>query len=120
MAEQYMVDGNLIHDQEQYRTGDMIMLEEEQAQPLLAIGRVKPAPQDIASPQEPAAPTVTDGSDGFPIREPSAPAVNDAASPAPAPSQPVTPTTPPQMPAAPAVPKQPTEEQIAKDMEQLG
>jgi hypothetical protein len=100
MQKKYIVDGNLKHDSQTYSTGDILMMEEEQATPLVETGRLKPAVEDITPQSAPAAP------DGFPDRSVSqAPPASAPA--APASGQPQTP------------PKQPTQEQIAKDMEQI-
>jgi hypothetical protein len=106
--QKYIVDGNLKHDSQSYVTGDVIYLEETQAEQLLAIGRVKPAVEDITPPEAPAEP------DGFPQRDiPAAPTSQPSLAVPSAPAQPAVPQIDLQQP------KQPTPEQIAKDMAQL-
>jgi len=59
MLQRYIVEGMLDHDRVIYKTGDTLTLEDAQAEPLLAIGRVKPAAEDITPPanqEQPAAP----------------------------------------------------------------
>ena len=107
MQKKYIVDGNLKDDTGYHITNDIILMDEEQAAPLVAIGCLKPAVEDITPPQAPAAP------DGFPDRN-----VNQSAPAANAPA--AQPPTPPANPQPPVPPKQPTPEQIAKDMERLG
>jgi hypothetical protein len=105
MQKKYIVDGNLKDDTGYHATGDMLLMDEDQAAPLVAIGRLKPAVEDITPPQE-SAPAVPDG---FPQRDiPAAPPQS-----APAPAQQAVPQVDPQQT------KQPTPEQIAKDMEQV-
>lgn len=118
MDKQYTVDGNLSHNNQTYKTGDPIVLNEIEAAPLLVVGRVK-LPEAPAQPQ----------GDGFPQREetpapPHQPPVEPPETPA-APEQPVqTPQQPsivqqpPATPQAPAQPQggQPTPEQIAQDV----
>lgn len=112
MQKKYIVESNLKNDTGYHNTGDIILMDEEQAAPLVAIGCLKPAVEDITPPPVPAVP------DGFPQHQvvpPTAeqkPAVAEPVSTPPA--NPINPVTPPQTP-----PKQPTQEQIAKDMEQI-
>lgn len=141
MAKQYIVDGNLTHDRQPYKTGDKVMLEDDQAAQLLAIGRVK---LDDVQPEATSTPVTGDKPDDFPERKDDMPttdqmtAMKTSASetmdadrvdthitttPAVAGTtdvQPVTqPTTLP--PAAPQThPANPTPEQIDKDMARLG
>jgi hypothetical protein len=109
MQKKYIVDGNLKDDTGYHTTGDIMMMEEYQAVPLVAIGRLKPAVEDITPPQAPA----DAAPDGFPDRN-----VDQAAPAANAPA--VQPPTPPVNVPLQTPLKQPTQEQIAKDMEQLG
>jgi hypothetical protein len=108
MQKKYIVDGNLKDDTGYHATGDMLLMDEDQAAPLVAIGRLKPAAEDITPQSAPAAP------DGFPDRNigQAAPANQTPAASA-QPSQHAVPQVDPQQP------KQPTPEQIAKDMEQV-
>src|SRR2546426_786095 len=110
MAQKYIVDGNLEHDKTSYKTGDSLMLEDDQAAPLLAIGRVKvaeEASQKVAGqPSNPGIP----GGKGSPTNAPPPPKPAPEAAPPPAP-QPPTP--------APAQPKQPTPEEIAATVAQV-
>src|SRR5207244_1508404 len=64
MQKKYIVDGNLKDDTGYHITNDIILMDEEQAAPLVAIGRLKPAVEDITPPQAPAVP------DGFPQHQP--------------------------------------------------
>src|SRR5579883_3225558 len=114
MAKTYIVDGNLKHSGTHYKTGDMLELEDVQAAPLLALGRVK-----LASEQPQEAAPAEKQPDGFPDH------TADQKQPA------ATETTPPAAPEAPAAsaplgqpqtgsvpsssaPAQPTSEQLAK------
>jgi hypothetical protein len=96
MDKQFTVEGNLSHDNHQYKTGDPIVLNETEAAPLLAIGRIKlpapPAPTEPAAPQQP------------PIQPPQMPPVE--------PPQVTPPAVPPQGgpgPQQPPTPPAPTE-----------
>ncbi len=106
MQKKYIVDGNLKDDTGYHTTGDILLMDEAQAAPLVEIGRLKPAVEDITPPQA-SAPAVPDG---FPERSADQTPPQAQAQPA----QQAVPQVDPQQP------KQPTQEQIAKDMEQLG
>jgi hypothetical protein len=74
MQKRYIVDGNLKHDTSFYTTNDVIVMEEEQAAPLVSIGRLKPADEDVTPPQAPTPAQPTPPvPDGFPQHAPTQP-----------------------------------------------
>jgi hypothetical protein len=104
MQKRYMVDGNLKNDSQYYNTGDIIVIDEAQAAPLVAIGRLKQAVEDITPPQASAQATP----DGFPQRDSDVPPAPQQSAPAPAqPAQQAVPQVDPEQP------KQPTPEEVA-------
>lgn len=106
MAKQYIVDGNLNHDNRLYKTGDPIVLEDKEAEQLLAVGRIKDAAEVAAAaaptvPQEQPQQTIQAAAQTQP--EQTQPAANQQAQQA----------SPAAHTATPQQPKQPTPEEIA-------
>lgn len=107
MAQQYIVEGGkLKHNGLLYKSGDQVKLEDNQAKPLLACGRVKliEAP---AQPEQPVAPQTPAPAPQQPVAQPEAPAAPQGG------GQTVTPPAQPQQPAQP-ITGQPTPDEIAK------
>jgi hypothetical protein len=123
MQKRYIVDGNLKDDTGYHTTGDSILMDEDVAVPLVAIGRLTPAVADLTLPEASAQsdPEIP-GGDGFPVH-----GINQTA-PASQPAAPIAPVanTPANPPAngdekvpVQSAPASPTPEQIARDMEQI-
>ena len=128
MQKRYIVEGNLKHDTMVLTSGDVVVMDEAQAAPLLAIGRLKEMNEAA-----PAAPVQTQP-DGFPdhnldnkepenppANEPDAPAAESQNTPPASESQPNEGNSEQVSPQqnAPANPTNPTPEQIAQELDQI-
>jgi hypothetical protein len=103
MQKKYIVTSNLKDDTGYHAADDIILMDEDQAAPLVEIGCLKPAVEDITPHASP------EGPDGFPERT-----VNQTPPANVPPQVPVQPVQQAVPQVDPQRPKQPTQEQIAQ------
>ncbi len=134
MQSKYTVNGNLKDDTGYHETGDIVLKNDDEAAPLLAIGRLEPFIEDTMTASGTGSQNMVATPDGFPQHDTmtaskvdvqpdsqsqpvaaAAPATETVTQPVADANPDAAQQTPPQTAS-----KQPTQEQVAQDMAQLG